>query len=74
MALVTKSMVKQDKQDLQVSDWQITVKHQKKRSAKGLKKIFRPGVRDIGVRVTVIHLALAIGFAISGHVIKSYRV
>lgn len=31
MALVTKSMVKQDKQDLQVSDWQITVKHRKKK-------------------------------------------
>ena len=33
MALVTKSMVKQDKQDkqdLQVSDWQITVKHPQK--------------------------------------------
>ena len=30
MALVTKSMVKQDKHDLQVSDWQITVKHRQK--------------------------------------------
>ena len=45
-----------------------------KRSAMGLKKIFRKEYVILGLRVTVIHLALAIGFAISGHVLKSYRV
>ena len=40
MALVTKSMVKQDKQDLQVSDWQITVKHRQKEVPRDRKKSF----------------------------------
>lgn len=42
MALVTKSMVKQDKQDLQVSDWQITVKHRKKKKCQGTEKNLSP--------------------------------
>lgn len=74
MALVTKSVVKQDKHDLQVSDGQITVKRRQNEVPRDWKKSFAKEYVILWLRVTVIHLALAIGFAISGLVIKSYRV
>ena len=58
------SQNQQDKHDLQVSDGQITVKLQQNEVPRN----------TLYWGHTVIHLALAIGFEISGLAIKSYRV
>lgn len=66
-------MVKQDKHNLKL----LMIKLQwntDKTKCHGTEKKNAKEYVILGLRVTVIHLALPIGFAISGLVIKSYRV